>query len=204
MIPPCRQAEDDDKSRLIDLRRCMWQIVRSYKEEEEICALLSDHMRPAAEEADEEDYGEDGLMIEQLVSWGLGPSRDPCVECHAVHGCSLAVEDRGPWYVIYYLPLTMVWCGPGWEGLDDCYLWYMHLMIVWLDTWCVISWLYLPLTMVVCAAWLFVPADCTYPVIWCFICADSPCGLMDTYNWLPCAFPRITVVGFILTAELEL
>ena len=56
----------------------------------------------------------------------------------------------------------------------------------------------------VCAAWWFVPAGCTYLVIWCFICADSPCGLMDTYDWMLCAFPRTAVVGFILTAELEL
>ena len=66
-IPPSRQAEDDDRSRLIDLRRHMQQIVHSYKEEEEVRALVSDHMRPVAEEVDEEDYGEDGLMIGQLV-----------------------------------------------------------------------------------------------------------------------------------------
>ena len=66
-IPPCRQAEDDDKSCLIDLRRHARQIVCSYKEEEEIRTLVSDHMRPVAEEADGEDYGEDGLMIGRLV-----------------------------------------------------------------------------------------------------------------------------------------
>ena len=45
----------------------MQQIAHSYKEEEEVHALVSDHMRPVAEEVDEEDYGEDGLMIGQLV-----------------------------------------------------------------------------------------------------------------------------------------
>ena len=68
MIPPRRWTEDNDRSRLIDLRGCAWQIVRSYKEEDEIRTLVSDHMRPEAEEADEEDYGDDGLMIRQLVS----------------------------------------------------------------------------------------------------------------------------------------
>ena len=57
--------QDYDRSRLIDLKRCTHRIAQSYKEEDEVRALVSDHMRP---EADKEDYGEDGLMIGRLVS----------------------------------------------------------------------------------------------------------------------------------------
>ena len=68
-IPPCRLAGDDDRSWLIDLRKCTQRIAHSYKEEDKVHTLVRDHMRPVAGVADEEeDYGEDGLMIGQLVS----------------------------------------------------------------------------------------------------------------------------------------
>ena len=61
MIPPCRLAEDDNRSQLIDLRKHAQKIAHSYKEEDKVCTLVHDHMRPVAEVADEEeDYGEDG------------------------------------------------------------------------------------------------------------------------------------------------
>ena len=60
--------EDDNRSHLIDLRKHTCEIACSYKEEDEVHALVHDHMRPVAEVVDEEDYGDDGLMIEQLVS----------------------------------------------------------------------------------------------------------------------------------------
>ena len=41
----------------------MQQIAHSYKEEDKVCALVHDHMRPVAKEADEEDYGDDGLIV---------------------------------------------------------------------------------------------------------------------------------------------
>ena len=68
MIPPCGWVEDDDRSQLIDLRKHTQKIAHSYKEEDEVHALVRDHMRPVAEVVDEEDYGDDGLMIRRLVS----------------------------------------------------------------------------------------------------------------------------------------
>ena len=68
MIPPCGLAEDDDRSRLINPRKCAHKVVLSYKEEE-VCTLVRDHMRPVADIAEEnEDYRDDGLMIGWLVS----------------------------------------------------------------------------------------------------------------------------------------
>ena len=69
MIPPCRLVENNNRSHLLDLRKHTREMACSYKEEGEVCTLVRDHIRPVAEVADEEeDYGEDGLMIGQLVS----------------------------------------------------------------------------------------------------------------------------------------
>ena len=47
--------------------------------------------------------------------------------------------------------------------------------------------LLLSLTCVVYATWLYVPVGCSYLLILCFTLYTiliSPCGLMDTYDWL--------------------
>src|ERR1700735_1703633 len=62
--------------------------------------------------------------------------------------------------------------------------------VIWLsllDHWCVIYDSFLSLTCVVCAPWLYVPGGCSYLLISCFTLYTiliSPCGLMDTYDWL--------------------